>query len=157
MAKKVIFQKPVEDLHLHLMNKEDYGSQQSLPKLATGANWTKSPRGRVCQLRWMFQVVQFGSTGLFLTPTHTGSVFATSGAESEFVWMCVFTQIIIFFVEDKRKQTNKLLSNMCFAIRTLTFTSQKRPTSEGMALHHSYFVFVSVCGCENVWSCVCVF
>lgn len=77
---------------------------------------------------------------------------------------CAYShRLLFFFVEDKRKQTNKLLaalkkllSNMCFAIRTLTFTSQKRPTSEGMALHHSYFVFVSVCGCENVWSCVCV-
>lgn len=70
---------------------------------------------------------------------------------------CAYShRLFFFFVEDKRKQTNKLLSNMCFAIRTLTFTSQKRPTSEGMALHHSYFVFVSVCGCENVWSCVCV-
>lgn len=76
---------------------------------------------------------------------------------------CAYShRLLFFFVEDKRKQTNKLLaalkkllSNMCFAIRTLTFTSQKRPTSEGMALHRSYFVFVSVCGCENVWSCVC--
>lgn len=75
----------------------------------------------------------------------------------------IHTDFFFFFVKDKRKQTNKLLaalkkllSNMCFAIRTLTFTSQKRPTSEGMAFHRSYFVFVSVCGCENVWSCVCV-